>query len=116
MSLNDTLTRINAIETEIATLTGAGKPPPTTSAAPTTSPTGATAPASFADTLAQAQTVSSAARGKLTSGQAEFASRLASQTGLDPNVIAAWLLAKYLWAACGLALGADGGRRRQVHV
>jgi hypothetical protein len=95
MSLNDTLTRINRIETEIAALTGAGTPPPATpSVAAPGSPSGSTAPASFADTLAQAQKVSPAAAGKLTSGQAEFASRLASQTGLDPNVIAAWLLAE----------------------
>jgi len=94
MSLKDTLTRINAIETELATLTGAGAPPPATSTAATPAATGSAAPASFAATLAQAQKVSPAASGKLTSGQSEFASRLASQTGLDPNVIAAWLLAE----------------------
>ena len=31
---------------------------------------------------------------QLTSGQQTFASRLSSDTGLDPNVIAAWLLAE----------------------
>ena|SRR5947209_2039134 len=93
MSLNDTLTRITTIESEIAALSGAGAPPPPTSA-PATAPAASTAPTSFADTLARAQKVSPAASGKLTSGQSEFASRLASETGLDPNVIAAWLVAE----------------------
>jgi hypothetical protein len=35
-----------------------------------------------------------AATGALTTGQAQFASRLAAQTGLDPQVISAWLLAE----------------------
>ena len=56
--------------------------------------TAAAAPASFADTLAQAQGLSPAATGRLTSGQAEFASRLAAQTGLNTQVIASWLLAE----------------------
>jgi hypothetical protein len=61
---------------------------------------------SFADTLAQAQasattqpaawaaSSSSTGQGILTAGQRQFASTLAADTGLDPHVIGAWLLAE----------------------
>ena len=66
---------------------------------------------SFADTLAEAQagtsvkpTASAASlmsaaeptpgQQQLTAGQQQFASRLAGDTGLDPQVISAWLLAE----------------------
>jgi hypothetical protein len=66
----------------------------------------ATASVSFADELAQAQgsvsaqpvaQVASSAptvQGTLTSGQQQFASTLAADTGLDPQVIGAWLLSE----------------------
>jgi hypothetical protein len=38
--------------------------------------------------------LSASARGMLTSGQQQFASRLAADTGLSPQVISAWLLAE----------------------
>lgn len=38
--------------------------------------------------------LSAAAEGRLTSAQRQFASRLAANTGLDGNVIAAWLLSE----------------------
>src|SRR5207248_1993762 len=46
------------------------------------------------DALTQAQGLGPGATGSLTMGQGQFASRLAQQTGLDQNVIAAWLLAE----------------------
>jgi hypothetical protein len=66
----------------------------------------ATASVSFADELAQAQGSVSAQQvaqaassaptvhGTLTSGQQQFASTLAADTGLDPQVIGAWLLSE----------------------
>jgi len=66
----------------------------------------ATASVSFADELAQAQGSVSAqpvaqaassapiVQGTLTSGQQQFASTLAADTGLDPQVIGAWLLSE----------------------
>src|SRR6266446_3743160 len=99
MSLTEALSRISQIQTQIATLNG-GLASPT--AAPSL-PAGAaidqtagaaSAPGSFADALTQAQGLGPAATGALSTGQAQFASRLAAQTGLDPQVISAWLLAE----------------------
>ena len=95
MSLNDTLTRINRIQSEIAALTGAGTPPPATqSVAAPGSPSGSTAPTSFADTLTGGAGLSPAAMRQLAPAQQQFASRLAADTGLDPQVISAWMLAE----------------------
>jgi hypothetical protein len=70
---------------------------------------GAAGTSSFAAALAQAQQTTGAAgdvsgtggaalpagaQSQLTSGQQQFAARLAAQTGLDPSVISAWLLAE----------------------
>jgi hypothetical protein len=89
----------------------------------TTGSTGSTSPTSFADALAQAQdtsgvagassdvpsiattgladttstggaTLPASASSMLTSDQQQFASRLAADTGLDPGVVSAWLLAE----------------------
>jgi hypothetical protein len=74
-----------------------------TQTATSPSPTGQT----FAATLQQAQGVGTApgvvgtsaslpagAAGKMTTGQQQFASRLAADTGLDSGVVSAWLLAE----------------------
>jgi hypothetical protein len=101
MSFTDAVSRVSQIQTQITSLQGAFDPPSTPSTTSgTTSTTGAT---SFADALAQATTslpttggasLPSSAQTMLTSGQQQFASRLAAQTGLDPSVISAWLLAE----------------------
>ena len=96
MSITETLSRINAIETQIASLNGGIAPPQAAATDATATGGTAAAPTSFAGALADAQApaLSPGATGQLTSGQARFAQRLAAQTGLDPNVISAWLLAE----------------------
>jgi hypothetical protein len=94
MSVNDALTRISQIETQLASLTGAASPPAPATSTTAVGSASAAPPPSFADALAQAQKPSGSPSGPLTSGQREFASRLAAQTGLDPQVISAWLLAE----------------------
>jgi hypothetical protein len=103
MSFTDAVGRVSQIQAQISSLQGAFDPPPTpSSTSGATSTTGAT---SFADALAQAQATTSlpttggaalpsSAQTMLTSGQQQFASRLAAQTGLDPSVISAWLMAE----------------------
>jgi len=103
MSFTDAVGRVSQIQAQITSLQGAFAPPPTpTSTSAATSTTGAT---SFADALAQAQATTSlpttggaalpsSAQTVLTTDQQQFASRLAAQTGLDPSVISAWLLAE----------------------
>ena len=49
---------------------------------------------------AETGTLPPKAAGLLTTGQQQFASRLAAQTGLDPGMISAWLLAE---ESCGAA-------------
>ena len=113
MSYSDAATRIGQIQAQMAAISGAFSPPSaasSTQAGATTA--GSTAVSSnFASTLAQAQgtpgstiplgvgAVGSSqlppkAAGLLTTGQQQFASRLAAQTGLDPGMISAWLLAE----------------------
>jgi hypothetical protein len=112
MSITDAVTRVGQIDTQIAALQTAFIPPSANTAAATTSTsTGSSGSGSFADALSQAQgttmmatnqmaatgtatPLSSAAQGMLTSGQQQFASRLAADTGLDTHVVAAWLLAE----------------------
>jgi hypothetical protein len=121
MSYNDVVTRISEIQTQIAALHNAFTPSAATSAtapaAASTTGTGAGVSSNFATALAQAQaggqsTVGQStlglgagaavgstalppkAAGMLTTGQQQFASRLAADTGLDPGVIAAWMLAE----------------------
>jgi len=107
MSLVDALQRIQQIQTEIAPLVGgasvggAAAPVDATSAA---SPVAAAASStSFANVLAQAQAPAGAAPSTglsaratqlLTPGQQQFATQLAAQTGLDPQVVSAWMLAE----------------------
>ena len=109
MSITDAVTRVGQIDTQIAALQTAFQPPALSSAAASTTASGSGS-GSFADALSQAQQpattmapfqtaatgapLSATAQGMLTSGQQQFASRLAAQTGLDTHVIAAWLLAE----------------------
>ena len=101
------LDRISRIQAEIAPLLGGGAP-----AAAVAQPVGAAAaspavPASFAAALTQAQAPAVAsglpapATRLLTPGQQQFAQRLATDTGLDPRVISAWLLAEESGGAAG---------------
>ncbi len=105
MSYVDVLSRVSAIETQITGLQTAFTPQSTASSTSTTS--GATPGASmtFSSALNGAMGTSatsatgttslpSSAGTMLTSGQQQFASELASQTGLDPGVVSAWLLAE----------------------
>ncbi len=109
MSFSDAVSRVAQIQSQIASLTGAFQPPPAaTPAAPTggASVTGGgtgygTTGASFASQLAAAQDAGSGggslppgASGQLTTAQQTFATRLAADTGLDPGVVSAWLLAE----------------------
>jgi hypothetical protein len=106
MSYADVVSRVSQIQGQLAALNTAFDPATAGSATQsTTSPssTGQT----FAATLQQAQGVGmstgvagtsaslpAAAAGKMTTGQQQFASRLAADTGLDAGVIGAWLLAE----------------------
>ena len=103
MSYSDVVSRISTIQGQLAALNTAFDP-----AAATTTTQSATSPTAtgqtFAATLQQAQGVGqlsganaslpATAAGKMTTGQQQFASRLAADTGLDPGVIGAWLLAE----------------------
>jgi hypothetical protein len=114
MSYTDVVTRISQIEAQIAAVNGAFTPG---SAAATTqvgtTGTSTAVSSNFATALAQAQASSGigltgvgagAAGGSaslppkaasmLTSTQQQFAARLAADTGLDPGVITAWMLAE----------------------
>jgi hypothetical protein len=116
MSYTDAVSRVSQIQAQIASLQTAFDPSPASTS--TTSATGVTgtsstgagssSPSSFANVLAQAQDTAStstipsaggtslptSAQTMLTSNQQQFASRLAADTGLDPGVISAWLLAE----------------------
>lgn len=99
MSITDAVSRVSQIQTQIAALNGGVTLPPTSSSAAPTAANGpaasaGAAPGSFATALSQAQGLSATATGQLTAGQAQFATRLAQQTGLNPQVISAWLLAE----------------------
>ncbi len=111
MSYADALARISAIQSQVAALQTAFSPSATPAAG--TAPTGSS---SFASTLAAAQSggvggtqassgvaaagdvgstaLPAGATSQLTTDQQRFASRLAADTGLDPGVISAWLLAE----------------------
>ncbi len=112
MSITDAVTRVGQIQAQIASLSSAFEPPASTSSASSAGATDSgSGSGSFADALSQAQqpattmapfqaaatggtALSSQAQGMLTSDQQQFASRLAGDTGLDPHVVAAWLLAE----------------------
>jgi hypothetical protein len=112
MSYTDAVSRVSQIQAQNASIQTAFDPSvaAATSAGSTTgvASTGTdssmgTDSSSFASALAQAQDTGSASGGAalpssaqtmLTSDQQQFASRLASDTGLDPSVVSAWLLAE----------------------
>jgi hypothetical protein len=98
MSLVDAVARIQQIQGQlIAPLQNGGAAAP--AAAPLAAASGST---SFANVLAQAQApaavpgagLSARAAGMMTPGQQQFATQLAAQTGLDPQVVASWMLAE----------------------
>ncbi len=132
----DTVGRITAIQTQLAALQNAFTPPstataaaPSTSvAAPASSPT--TSTGSFSAQLATALAPPGTASGVtaynpsggvtltggalpaqasslLTSDQQQFASRLAADTGMDPGVVSAWLLAEESGGAASSRQGAS---------
>jgi hypothetical protein len=104
MSYVDVLSRVSQIETQITGLQTAFTPQsPASSTSKTSGSTGASM--TFSSALNGAMGASgtsatgttslpSSASTMLTSGQQQFASELASQTGLDPGVVSAWLLAE----------------------
>lgn len=106
MSLVDALARIQQIQGQlIAPLQNGGAAAPV-AAAPAAAPVAAAAGStSFANVLAQAQApagvqpagavgLSAHAASMMTPGQRQFATQLAAQTGLDPQVVASWMLAE----------------------
>ncbi len=115
MSFSDAVSRVSQIQAQIASLQTAFDPsvaattstPSTTGTATGTTSTGTGSSSTFASALAQAQdagstssipstggALPSSAQSMLTSDQQQFASRLASDTGMDPSVVSAWLLAE----------------------
>ena len=113
MSFTDAVSRVSQIQAQISSLQTAFSPSvggasATQSTTPTTSAGTAAGSSSFATALAQAQQTGTAAdvpstggaalptgaQTQLTSDQQQFASQLAAQTGLDPGVVSAWLLAE----------------------
>ena len=104
MSISDVTARVAMINSELSSLSTAFTPSAKT-AASTAASTGATgASMSFSSQLSNAITGTTATTGTsalparassmLTSAQQTFASRLATDTGLDPGVVSAWLLAE----------------------
>ena len=106
MSYSDVVSRISAIDTQLAGLRTAFQPPAaastaTSSTQPTSGQTGGTLSFSGALQSAMGTTATGSTAGlpaaastMLTSGQQQFASELASQTGLDPGVVSAWVLSE----------------------
>jgi hypothetical protein len=117
MSYTDAIAQIGQLQAQIASLSTAFSPPaPSASAGSATAPsaTTPTATTSFANQLAQAQTdmspvqaLTPAASGQLTTGQQQFATQLASDTGLSSQVISAWLLAEENGGAAAARQGAS---------
>ncbi len=103
MSFTDAVTRVSQIYSEISNLQGAFVPP---APAQTTTSQTSSAPGAvmtFSTALSSAMGGATATGGAalppaaatmLTSAQQQFASRLATDTGLDPGVVSAWLLAE----------------------
>ncbi|MGZ4254631.1 MAG: hypothetical protein ACXVR2_15420 [Solirubrobacteraceae bacterium] len=113
MSYTDVVSRVSQIQGQLAALNTAFDPAtaaPATQSATSPSSTGQT----FAATLQQAQGVGmstsvagtsaslpAAAAGKMTTGQQQLASWRAADTGLDPGVMGAWVLAEENGSAAG---------------
>ena len=103
MSYTDAVARMSQIYTEISSLQTAFTPPSTQTPPAATAPTAPGAAMTFSSALSSAMgsAGTTAAAGlpasastMLTSAQQQFASRLATDTGLDPGVVSAWLLAE----------------------
>src|SRR6201995_3552449 len=104
MSYADAMTRVSQIYSQVSNLqTAFTPPPPATSqaAGSASSSTGASMTFSSAVSSALGATTAGSTAGlpasagtMLTSAQQQFASRLATDTGLDPGVVSAWLLAE----------------------
>jgi hypothetical protein len=103
MTLVDAVARIQQIQGQlIAPLQNGGAAAPVAGAQPSAPVAAASGSTSFANALAQAQApaavpgagLSAHAAGMMTPGQQQFATQLAAQTGMDPQVIAAWMLAE----------------------
>jgi hypothetical protein len=106
MSYSDVVSRIAQIQGQLASL-GTAFDPSTAATATQTATSPTSTGQTFASTLQQAQGAAiptgvtgtsdllpAAAAGRMTTGQQQFASRLAADTGLDPGVVGAWLLAE----------------------
>jgi hypothetical protein len=109
MSYIDVASRISQITAELSGLQTAFTPPSasSTSTASTTASPSSTASLTFSNALSSAlgnsgasatsgtsATLPASASTMLTSDQQQFASQLASDTGLDPGVVSAWLLSE----------------------
>jgi hypothetical protein len=114
MSYTDAVSRVSQIQAQIASLQTAFDPQVASTSTtgvtgtPSTGVGSSSSSSSFANVLAQAQdtgstttipstggtALPSSAQTMLTSNQQQFASRLAADTGLDPGVVSAWLLAE----------------------
>lgn len=106
MSLVDAVARIQQIQGQLlAPLQNGGAAAPPAAAQATAPLAAASGSTSFANALAQAQApagapplaavgLSAHAAGMMTPGQQQFATQLAAQTGLDPQVVASWMLAE----------------------
>jgi hypothetical protein len=106
MSYTDVMTRIGQINSQISGLQNAFTPPPAASSTATANSGPASTAFSSALTsaingsgfpataTAASASLPAGAGSALTSGQQQFASQLASDTGLDPGVVSAWLLSE----------------------
>ncbi|HTP21205.1 MAG TPA: hypothetical protein VMJ65_16500 [Solirubrobacteraceae bacterium] len=113
MSYTDAVSRVAQIQAQIQSIQTAFDPSVAAATSPSVTGTSSadtgtgSSSSSFASALAQAQDVGStstvpstggalpsSAQSMLTSDQQQFAARLASDTGLDPGVVSAWLLAE----------------------
>jgi hypothetical protein len=103
MSYVDVLSRVSQIESQITGIQAAFTPQSPASTSTTSGTTGASMTFSSALNGAMGTSSTSATGGAslpasastmLTSGQQQFASELASKTGLDSGVVSAWLLAE----------------------
>ncbi|MEA2147831.1 MAG: hypothetical protein QOG59_3418 [Solirubrobacteraceae bacterium] len=104
MSIADATARVTAIQSQISAINGAFTPAAPTAATTTPPTTSASGTQNFASQLAAAQigaagsvaatTLPTGATSQLTTAQQQFATRLATDTGLNPGVVSAWLLAE----------------------
>jgi hypothetical protein len=107
MTFVDALARIQEIRGQLAPLQGGAPTASMAAAQPAAAqPLAAASATSFASALAQAQApmpgtpgaapvaLSPQAAQRMTPGQQRFATQLAAQTGLDPQVVAAWMLSE----------------------